>query len=1723
MAPKILTWHLHTACKKYFAFEKYYEPGVAINVRGKFDKRGTIPTLPITRDTPISPALPAFHVVVPQDAPSFKFTALFEDYQAGHYVVSWRVKLLDNFSVPNGLRFFFSVAYDAEKDTKTTMEVVVPPEELARLDRNRWYDLELETFVSVQPFLRSNGYSPYTADIDVVMSNCESMDCTYSGLLVDFIELRPLSEDHECLESSDAMKHIVKKASTPKFTIDAMKSPVFKNDKNPEIPSNLPIKRLAWSKESRYLATLALWKDSAYVSVWDMKHIDDPSNPNMDMTAFHWHCAVAVVKHPRKWHFTSLSMGLAISPKGDQVAIYQEPMIGQWTDGSKVRDSEFPFCLLERQEHVAVDMTQQCNDGSTSMDANQRRSGITSFDAEEGLTKVHGYHPHRLIRSDDPHRILKNFIGYGTFLTETDNKFWEMGDVKTALSANVNAEDHQHDDGADDNTQSTSNEGKSASRTLFVACNGIQIDIFRVRQRKGWENTHSINMAGLVPTLSRRVTCKIMMDLVTSNTFIWLEDGGLCCTVWDLQKGSHVSYVSNSDKARLGTSIFRGNHKIAIAPDETIIAMGGADGILTTYYTSTGIEISRKEFPGHQIEYFAFHGHKNQLFVTLRNSTTLKLRSCIVDPLCLDAEVTANQIPIPIIGKTILAFFRDTHFKDKGVVFEADGSRINCYISHEPVHGKVNKSDTALVDANDPNGVFYPPRTNVQEGKDQDKLKEEPHKEAQDEDMATPVEETLYELKTCIERELAKDGDGSMYWVHRVDVVKNPDHQDKNVVFSFVPEPWMRVSAAEIRQAQKLLRVYFLPGSKRFVVQGMQTLQIWSLPTDENNNFHLVFIWSQPRTDDDPKVRSRGRKYKTDLVGKFYHRITGLSIYLDPATGNAVADINLRNGTIQNGVIIPGVNRRNVRIEHLHCIRSIHLLAAAYAYSMPKPGFKVTRKLGSDVFDFERHAIAIAQFARRHINRLISRDDFRVRDVDQVQDSKISDLQPMTAIESPKRAITIRILSPSKKPEVVKGETKNTARILNLNRPKKPSEDDKRRDQVLTILTLLLDQTELSYDNHIFVEGLFLTPGHEWIPHTSVALNPIRRVIGLRNDRLLKIMINYCLKCAKEIHLGYLEPVEQCLSKLLDQHPEIVSDIFIKTSYIPVHNEAYVRSHFDSLNSTSMKFGNAFTRSEGDTDDNDNRLFTLQSRLPTGKQKREIKFPEKDSKKPLEPKSQSERIYVSPFQFQPIPRSMDNPYDIPLDEGHKRSVFSRIAGRGDYFHSPAMVVSLLYKWKKFGYRYWMIRFAFVVIFFCLVLAVTAAQIEVSTTWKGSAPTPEELQARYLPKWRPVFVTTIVMGFVLVLYEIRQLFHSADKYLKSPYNYADLVAYISPIVGCFIFLGQKPHSEEGIVDYGPSSIWIMGYGILFLYLNFLFELRVIRQPGVVVNIIFNITRRIGWFFMIFGIFLVGFTHALLYLLHTRRYRPCAQDKSCGDDYPSEYPNSFWKALLATYFFLAGRYDPINNSLDSGTVGLQIMMVVFFFFTAILLLNILIALMNDAFNASEQEGALAHLKLLSEVVAEVENIIPDSSRRRGDYYPKYIYYCASEEEATQFRAQFSEIKDEESLSFDSKFLLEKSSASVSKIESIQRTVDVIQQVVAHQEVVIDRMGKENAELKDLLRAFLEQSGVHVPLARSTSERVQRSRSESQATTIVPHGSSSQHRQSVGSWMGGGTIPE
>ncbi|ORY95196.1 hypothetical protein BCR41DRAFT_240247 [Lobosporangium transversale] len=139
--------------------------------------------------------------------------------------------------------------------------------------------------------------------------------------------------------------------------------------------------------------------------------------------------------------------------------------------------------------------------------------------------------------------------------------------------------------------------------------------------------------------------------------------------------------------------------------------------------------------------------------------------------------------------------------------------------------------------------------------------------------------------------------------------------------------------------------------------------------------------------------------------------------------------------------------------------------------------------------------------------------------------------------------------------------------------------------------------------------------------------------------------------------------------------------------------------------------------------------------------------------------------------------------------------------------------------------------------------------------------------------------------------------------------------------------------------------------------------------------------------------MAFSIAILHMVHA-----CSNDECMK----APFPKHFFYALSATYFFMAGRYDSVNDLLNEPeNWTLHLMMMIYVLFTVILMLNVLIALINTGFTESEtwvQTWLVNRLRY----VESAENLSYHIAgfRRKYNWFPKAIYYTASEQQVSAF---------------------------------------------------------------------------------------------------------------------------
>ncbi|KAG0271838.1 hypothetical protein BGZ95_000286 [Linnemannia exigua] len=312
-----------------------------------------------------------------------------------------------------------------------------------------------------------------------------------------------------------------------------------------------------------------------------------------------------------------------------------------------------------------------------------------------------------------------------------------------------------------------------------------------------------------------------------------------------------------------------------------------------------------------------------------------------------------------------------------------------------------------------------------------------------------------------------------------------------------------------------------------------------------------------------------------------------------------------------------------------------------------------------------------------------------------------------------------------------------------------------------------------------------------------------------------------------------------------------------------------------------------------------------------------------------------------------------------------------------------------------------------------------------------------------PVLTPVYITIISVASIFLWLELLQLINEKKKYVSSVYNVVDIATFGLPLAGSV---------NQLLIIWGKSNAGgnpgLISFSVLFIFLHFLFELRVIKSVCHFVTIIIRVVSEIRVFFFIFAGGILGFTIAILHLLRACIYESCPSDDdpsfiaSLPEEKRVVFPRNFYSAISSTYFFMGGRYDAIDNQLSGDNWPFHTMMIIYFFFTVILMLNVLIALINLAFNESDGTWHLTWLENRLRYIESAENMsyqIP-GFRETHDWFPREIYYSAT---PRQVKAYERELQNDESSTTSTSVATSALQPSPSQQQIVSRSDSIISQ--------------------------------------------------------------------------------
>ncbi|KAF9107427.1 hypothetical protein BGX27_008764 [Mortierella sp. AM989] len=542
-----------------------------------------------------------------------------------------------------------------------------------------------------------------------------------------------------------------------------------------------------------------------------------------------------------------------------------------------------------------------------------------------------------------------------------------------------------------------------------------------------------------------------------------------------------------------------------------------------------------------------------------------------------------------------------------------------------------------------------------------------------------------------------------------------------------------------------------------------------------------------------------------------------------------------------------------------------------------------------------------------------------------------------------------------------------------------------------------------------------------WIPHWSTAdPRDIKLILFLLENSKMKMaqqLIDYCIRKAHQSHPGYIDFLTETLQLLRDKFPEVSKDIARRSAFIPASNHRFmVLNAITNGPQWRLRF---WKGRKTNLHEFERPVFQLQSQLPVTvlptasdlARRRSSKFPPQPPARDIKHSRLNSNIeldfYVVPVSlvYNTVKRTQGMEFmgEAEISTWQSKSLaYSRKVWHVinftdapriydhfsdlDIFDNPAIAAIEEYKWTRIARTPWIRHFLCKLAYALLVLGVSLQQIYRQGVITGQAPNAEngtagELIVEYTPL-TGTFITMIVAGYLLLHLEFHQL-------KLDPSQYISIILLINP---------NNTHGDQ-----------IFSYAILFTYNHILSELRVLKGINRVFTIIVSIIKQIFLVLLVGFVLIWAFTHGLIHLTQMDYQSKCptfsdptiAASHACEESIPG-FPKSFAQGIFTTYFFTVGVFDDVQNEL-SGSFPAQFMLMVFTLMATLLMLNVLIAFMNWAYEHGHEISSMVWLQNRLDLIITTENLIRfvPNYHLDHDHFPKYVIYTATEEEIKEYR--------------------------------------------------------------------------------------------------------------------------
>ncbi|CAI2365026.1 unnamed protein product [Moneuplotes crassus] len=269
----------------------------------------------------------------------------------------------------------------------------------------------------------------------------------------------------------------------------------------------------------------------------------------------------------------------------------------------------------------------------------------------------------------------------------------------------------------------------------------------------------------------------------------------------------------------------------------------------------------------------------------------------------------------------------------------------------------------------------------------------------------------------------------------------------------------------------------------------------------------------------------------------------------------------------------------------------------------------------------------------------------------------------------------------------------------------------------------------------------------------------------------------------------------------------------------------------------------------------------------------------------------------------------------------------------------------------------------------------------------------------------VFLILFILYFSY--YEIRQMIFHKFAYFKSFWNMVDLVSILLNSVVCYGDIFELDNQDLNV---------LMGWAVLVMWLKLFYFGRIFERTAALIRMIVEITYGMANFLIIFLIAIAGFGNC--FMIMARNYG--TEEMFTGQ--------TFWRAFIYSYRQAMGDFDT-DAYEDDDKYYLFFIWFLNTMITLIIILNLLIAIMGDAFDKVQDTLENNTLKEFASTMIENEFLL---NRARLFSSAKYIIVIQEE------KADESGITWEGKLKFLKKIMDRQVSEQKKVVETLEKSI-------------------------------------------------------------------------------------